>query len=96
MTIGDGVISIGVYAFSDCSGLTSVTIGDGVISIGVYAFEGCDSLTKVTFEDAEGWYVTESYNATSGTDVTLTNTSVSAIYLKDVYKSYSWYKKPAA
>ena len=32
------VISIGSYAFEDCSGLTSVVIGSGVKSIGKYAF----------------------------------------------------------
>ncbi len=96
VTIGDGVTSISEWAFRRCSSLTSIVIPDSVTSIGYCAFGYCDNLTSVTFEDAEGWYVTTSYNATSGTYVTLTNTSVSAIYLKDVYKSYSWYKKPAA
>ena len=38
LVIPDSVTSIGRYAFSDCSGLTSVTIGKGVTSIGRYAF----------------------------------------------------------
>ena len=40
--------SIGAYAFSGCSGLTSVTIGDGVTSIGEYAFRYCSGITSVT------------------------------------------------
>ena len=52
VTIPDSVTSIGEYAFSDCSGLTSVTIGKGVTSIGNYAFEGCSSLTSVTIPDS--------------------------------------------
>ena len=44
----EGVTSIGEYAFSGCSGLTSVMIGNGVISIGKYAFYGCSGLTSVT------------------------------------------------
>ncbi len=43
--------SIGEFAFSDCSSLTSVTIGDGVTSIGEDAFYNCSSLTSITIGD---------------------------------------------
>lgn len=43
-----GVTSIGSYAFSGCSGLTSVTIGNGVTSIGKFAFYDCHALTNIT------------------------------------------------
>ena len=46
--IPNSVTSIGEWAFSDCSGLTSVTIGNSVTSIGEYAFCGCSGLTSVT------------------------------------------------
>ena len=46
-----GVTSIGVAAFWDCSGLTSVTIPDGVTSIGGSAFRGCSGLTSVTIPE---------------------------------------------
>ena len=42
------VTTIGDYAFSDCTGLTSVTIPSSVTSIGKSAFSGCTGLTRVT------------------------------------------------
>ena len=41
------VTSIGNYAFSHCSGLTSVTIGNGVKSIRTEAFANCSELLDV-------------------------------------------------
>ena len=49
--IGDGVTSIGGYAFYKCSGLTSVTIPNSVTSIGSYAFYGCSGLSSFTLPD---------------------------------------------
>ena len=43
-----GSTSIGDYAFSYCSELTSVTIPDSATSIGKSAFSGCSGLTSVT------------------------------------------------
>ena len=47
-TIPKGVTTIGRFAFSGCSGLTSVTIPSGVTTIGESAFSGCSGLTSVT------------------------------------------------
>jgi hypothetical protein len=46
--IGDGVTAIGDYAFSGCSGLTSITIPGSVTSIGTNAFIYCSGLTSIT------------------------------------------------
>ncbi|MBR6827164.1 MAG: leucine-rich repeat protein [Prevotella sp.] len=51
LTIPDGLTSIGDYAFSGCSGLTSVTIPSGITSIGGSAFSGCSGLTSITIPD---------------------------------------------
>ena len=42
------VTSIGDWAFSGCTGLTSIMIPDTVTSIGRSAFSGCTGLTSVT------------------------------------------------
>ncbi len=50
--IGEGITSIGNYAFRSCYGLTSVTIPNSVTSIGEGAFAECFGLTSVTIPAA--------------------------------------------
>ena len=42
--IGEGVTSIGDYAFYECSNLASATVPESVTSIGAHAFSSCRSL----------------------------------------------------
>jgi hypothetical protein len=51
-SIPDSVTTIGEWAFSGCSSLTSITIPDSVTTIGTYAFQGCRSLTSITIPDS--------------------------------------------
>ncbi len=46
------VTSIGSYAFSGCTGLTSIEIPDSVTSIGDYAFSDCTGLTSIEIPDS--------------------------------------------
>ena len=55
VTSGDtiySVKSVGYWAFSGCSGLTSITIPNSVTSIGNFAFENCSGLTSVTIPNS--------------------------------------------
>ena len=49
---GDGMRLDVQYAFSGCTGLTSVTIPESVTSIGNSAFYNCSSLASVTIPDS--------------------------------------------
>ena len=49
--IGNGVMYIGTYAFSNCHSLASIMIPDGVTNIGAYVFSNCHSLTSIMIPD---------------------------------------------
>ena len=50
--ISNAVTSIGNYAFSGCTGLTSIDIPNSVTSIGNGSFSGCSGLTSVTIPNS--------------------------------------------
>ena len=73
-TIPNSVTSIGDYAFSYCSGLTSVTIPNSVTSINEYAFSGCSGLTSVTIPNSVTSIGEYAFSGCSGlTSVTIPN-----------------------
>ena len=90
--ISEGVRSIEFQAFAGCPSLESITIPSSVTCIGKNAFTGCTSLESVTFADPNGWYLTTTEGATSGTSLTLTNATQNARYLNATHYIYYWYK----
>jgi hypothetical protein len=46
------VTSIGISAFSGCTGLTSIVIPNSVTSIGIRAFSGCTGLTSIVIPNS--------------------------------------------
>ena len=76
---GKPVTSIGDYAFSGCSGLTSVVIGNGVTSIGLCPFENCSGLTSVTIPDSVTSIGEGAFSGCSG---------LTSVHITDIAKWY--------
>ena len=96
VTIRNGVMSIGDYAFRICSGLTSITIPDSVTSIGEYAFLYCRGLTSVTIPDSVTSIGSSAFAGCSGlTSVTIGEgvTSIGYRAFRDCYKLVEVYNK---
>ncbi len=51
VVIGEGVTSIGDYAFYNCTALTALTLPDSLLSIGKNAFQNCVGLSRLTIPD---------------------------------------------
>lgn len=94
LTLKEGLSVIGdsfIGEYGDAIPLTSVVIPASVKKIGKNAFTKATKLANATFTDPNGWYVSTSSYATSGTSVTLTNAATAATYLRSNYKTYYWY-----
>ena len=77
--IPNGVTSIGVFAFGNCSRLTNITIPDSVTSIGDEAFEFCSSLTNITIPNSVtiiGQYAFDGCSSLTGITIPNSVTSI--------------------
>ena len=81
VTIPNGIVGIGNYAFWNCTSLTSVTIPNSVTSIGDEAFRNCSSLPSVTIPNSVTSIGTSAFShCSSFTSVTIPS-SVTSIEL---------------
>ena len=87
LIIPNTVTSISDEAFSDCTGLTSVSIPSSVTSIGAYAFYECNNLASVTVEWADPLPITSNV---------FSNCSNATLYVpagtKAVYEAADYWK----
>lgn len=72
VTVGNGVTSIGAYAFNECFELSSITLGTGLTTIGEGAFAYCQALTSVKIPAKVTTLPTDAFHScTALTEVTL-------------------------
>lgn len=50
--VPEGVVEIGIHAFSRCKNIESIKLPDSVRKIEMAAFKGCDSLTSITIPNS--------------------------------------------
>lgn len=86
--ISNNVTSIGNWAFSGCSSLTSITIPDSVTSIGNYAFYFCSTLTSITIGNCVASIGESAFGYCSGLTSVIISDSVTSIG-KDVFQHCS-------
>ena len=78
LVIPNSMTSIGSWAFSYCSGLTSVTIPNSVTSVGNYAFYNCSGLTSITIPNSVTSIGQSAFSGCSGlTYITIPNSVTS-------------------
>ena len=93
LIIGNGVTSIGNYAFYGCSSLTSVTISDSVTTIGEKAFSDCRSLTSVIIGNSVTTIGESAFNGCTG-ELIINSKIVETDYTYNNYPSYyGWLKE---
>ena len=73
-----GLTSIRDHAFSECTGLTSITIPNSVTTIGTGAFDGCTGLTSITIPNSVTTIGSCAFSGCTGlTSITIPNSVTS-------------------
>ncbi len=95
VTLPNTLENISGSDFTNCSRLEEITVPSGVTRIIKGSFTGCTSLTSAEFVTPNGWFVTDEYGGTSGTNVDLADPQVAAEYLTTTHVDKYWYRTNA-
>ena len=79
ITLENGTLGINIFAFRNCSGLTSITIPNSVTSIGQNAFSGCRGLTSVTIPNSVTFIGVYAFSDCSGLTSVIVGKGVQSI-----------------
>ena len=91
------LVFIDDYAFSDCIGITEIIIPASVKHIGQFAFfvqyanVNHATLQKITFEQTNGWYLTTQIDATTGTQIDVTDATENAWQMMSIYSDDEYF-----
>ena len=77
VVIGEGVTSIGDYAFYNCTLLTTITIPNSVTSIGDYAFFCCTSLATIAIPNSVTSIGNSAFGCTALSSIVIPNSVTS-------------------
>ena len=74
VTLDEGILNIGTWAFYNCAGLTEITLPSSLLSIDSYAFNDCKGLTEITIPGNVTDIKSDAFGGCSGmTSVTMPN-----------------------
>ena len=80
--VGDGVTSIGAYAFYACDSLTRIIIPESMTSIGENAFYDCSELKDVYYRGSKGeWDNLKIWDETNSLGINTGNTDLTDAYI---------------
>lgn len=93
VVIKEGTRLVANNAFSDCSGLTSVTIPNSVKSIGSWAFRYCSGLTSIVSEIVSPFEILDNVFYCNDADIYATATLTVPADTKSAYQSTAGWNK---
>ena len=88
ITLPDTLTKICAHAFAYCEALELVTLPESISHIEENAFVGCEALGWAELAATDGWFLATDEDATSGTEIDVTDPAETARLLTGAYSHY--------